>query len=256
MAAAFAFSSCAGQIKEKIQTISLISPETAGEEHHIEAGAGVEGTTATELSSDAAVYEPTPSSHRIVNEVRFSLRGNMQLLKRFDLLVESAPWVGFKFQALGDSHANAQKGNFSVAVVGLAGAIDHTGRGSGVTLSSKTAISVSPDVHYTIASAYWKAGLLSGYRVNPSVLFYGGYYYQLHRYHGTYERKNSFSGSFAGVTDARSFNLGFELLLSQNFIARMEEAYSITRIPSSGARSSQFSYGLMLAGLFDFLDHH
>lgn len=244
--------SCAGQIKEKIHAITLLSPESAGSNHNIEAGGGGEGTAVVELTPDAATVTPTAATQKVIQETRLSVRGGMAAFKRLDVIVESAPWVGLKYQALGDSFTDAQKGNFSLSGVVMAGAMDHSGRGSGTSYSSRKGISVSPDVHYDIKAAYWKTGLLAGYRISPAVLFYGGYFYQAHRFHGSFERKSGGTGSFAGYANADSFSLGAEIAIKRSFVFRFEEAYSITRIPENGARAGQFHFGLQLAANFSF----
>jgi hypothetical protein len=251
----FCLFSCAAQIKVKTPTVGLISPEALGGLGKFELGAGLSGTPALELTSNGALSSPDVSTPRVIHDSRFFVQGGLGILRRLDIYFDPGAWANAKLQLIGKPFTEAKKGNFSASLIGGFAWKNEDGRGSDLDFSKDKGISVSPNIRYTLKATQWKGGFLLGYRALDPVLFYlGGHRYE-HRYSGGYDNVSGRDGRYAGRAHATSANLGLELSFGKGFVARLEDAYTVTKIPSAGARSSEHSFGFYLGGILPSKDN-
>jgi hypothetical protein len=234
---------CAAQIEQKMKTAVLLSPESQGESR-ISAGAGYQSAPMVTITENVKRTPPDRSRTIIEQQERIMLHGAAGVTDWLDLHLDPASWLNAKAQLVGEPFTRAAKGNISLSVLGSIWLENDKGESDSFNAANQ------PDVSYEKKAVALRAGLLAGYRVTDLLLLYGGVTHQRHRYHGTYDILGGAKGSFAGFATANSVNLGFEVSLNKDFVIRLEDAYSIAKVKAFGAKSSQHSVGLLLAGMF------
>lgn len=243
-------SSCAAQVKLKTPSVGQISPEALGGLGKFELGAGTMGTPAIEVTPDAASIAPDQSTPKVIRDMRsLHVQGGIGILRFMDLIYDPGSYANLKLQLIGSPFAEAKAGNISLSLIGGFGWKDESGRGSDLSLTKSKGIDIAPNIRYTMKASEWKAGALAGYRLmNRFLLYLGGHYYE-NRYEGNFDNVSGRDGRYSGFSRARSANLGIELSFGTSFVFRLEDAYTVTEIPSASARSSGHFGGIYLAGL-------
>jgi hypothetical protein len=234
-------SSCAAQIEHKMKTVMLLSPESQGGWPRIEMGAGLMSAPIVSITDDARLRSPDRARSLVLQESKIFLHGGVGVLERLDLSLDPASWLNAKYQFIGDPFTRSEKGNVAVSVL-VSGWTEKDEDNDGD-------LSFSPTVNYTKKSTSWRAGLIGGYRFLPDLLAYAGLSHQEHRYSGNYSLAAGTAGRYAGRSIAQVATLGGEVSFNKRFLIRVEDAYSIVKVPAHGARSSQHSFGFIFAGL-------
>ncbi|MCO5142045.1 MAG: porin family protein [Oligoflexia bacterium] len=240
-----------------MKTNFMISPESSGKYGLVELGGGYQSAPTILITEDAAISPPDRSVSRVYQEQRIFFHGLFGLIKDIDVFLDPASWLSVKAQLIGNSRENAKSGNFSTSVIGSVWYEKDKGRGSDLDFKdgpNGKQLSVAPNVRYTKTASSYRVGLLSGYRIYESLLIYFGFSYQQSRYHGTYDLSVTQKGSFAGGSSSKAGHLGLQYEFSPKFLIRIEDSYSIVKIPAFGAKSSQHSLGLLLTSSFSLVD--
>lgn len=227
----------------------MISPEAMGGFGKFELGGGVASTSAVELTSDGANRPPDTSTPKVIRDNRFFSNFGLGLFSRIDAHLDPGAWANLKVQVIGRPFKEAKRGNFSFSLLGGYAWKDEDGRGSDLDFSKDKGISVAPNIRYTLKASQWKAGALMGYRFADSMMLYVGAHHYEHRYSGGFDNVSGRDGRFAGYAEQRSGNLGLEISAGKAFVFRVEDAYTVTKIPSASARSTAHFWGVYIAGI-------
>lgn len=227
-----------------------MSPESLGEAGRAELGLGFQAAPTVEITQNARDNPPDISTPFIDQEKKIFLHGALTVFDRVDFSIDPASWINAKIQLIGDSFQVAEKHNFSLAPFASIWHEGDDGRGSGLDYSTEKGFSVAPDVRYHKETTQWRLGLLTGYRLHEHWLIYVGASYQKSKYEGTFDIAGGRKGSFSGEVIARSANVGLEYSSGKKLILRLEDSYSILRIPAYGSKNSQHSFGIVLIAPF------
>lgn len=248
---AIGLSSCAAQIDQKMKTATLQSSEVAGH-NRLSLGAGYMEAPIVVVTDNARLRPPDRTQSFIEQQGRIFLQGAGAPIEQIEIFLDPSAWLGLKYQFLGDSFQRAERGNLSASVVAAGWHEEDKGRGSNLSFRNRPGdnVSIAPDVRFEKKAVAWKVGTVAGYRVSAPILIYLGYFFQKHRYWGSFDIVGGSRGRFAGGASAQSLNLGVEIAFNKNFVLRLEDAYSIAKVPAYGAKSSQHSVGLLLSAHF------
>jgi hypothetical protein len=239
---------CAAQIDQKMKTAVLLSPEALGP-GVFSFGIGDQSAPIIIVTDDVVNNPPDKATSRIGRQERVLLQAGLGLTNRIEFSVDPASWLNSKIQLLGEPFSRAEGGNLSLSLLGSVWSERINGHGSDLDLKSGT-LTVAPDVSFNKEAFSWRGGVLLGYRLADPFLLYTGVHHQEHRYCGGFNIVNGAKGRFAGFASANSASLGLELRFGKALVIRLEDAYSLSKVPAFGVRSSQHSVGLLMAGVF------
>lgn len=233
------FSSCSTMVKVPLNRLD--SPELRGEAGKIDGRIDYQGRNEVELSPWAGIQPPTLTTpavqvpgHRLVANAEVSVWDRVAVT-----LALPQTRIGAKWQILGATYKDAQKGNIPLAVTTSVAFSHEDGNSNGSSSSWGTV-----DLHEVI----YDLALISGYRINEKWLIYGGPFILWDKIKTSY-KPNANSGNIDNDGKLRSFgaNLGGEFSFDQGF-ARAEYAATKTRLGQ--AYSGRATYGLALGVRF------